>query len=173
MGTIRAASLVVLALAMVCALSAQTTAPTAPVAAATPAAIQNLYAAGVSYNLGAWPAVAGTGLYAHLVANTGTYAFTAVDVLPATIKPFTVNTNFGVGIAQQVAMIGKVPIFVPSSAGISFNGANTGWQWNAGALAAIKVKNSYYLMPTVRLVKSSVGGSGYQPIIGLLFGWGQ
>lgn len=168
MRTIRTASLVLSLLLVACAVPAQTAAP-----APAPSPLQNLYAAGASYNLGASPAVAGTGLYAHLVASTGTYAFTAVDVLPATIKPFTVNTNFGVGVAQQVATIAKIPIYIPSSAGISFNGANTGWQWNAGALAAFKLKSGYYLMPTVRLVKSSVGGSGYQPIIGLLVGWGQ
>lgn len=169
MRSLRIASLVLSMLIVACAVTAQTAAP-AP-AAATP--IQNLYAAGVSYNVGASPAVAGTGLYAHLVASPGTYAFTAVDVLPASTKPFTVNTNFGVGIAQQIATIGKIPIFVPTSAGVSFNGVNTGWQWNAGALAVIKLKGNYSLLPTVRLVKSSVGGSGYQPIVGLLFGWGQ
>lgn len=142
--------------------------------AATATEVQNMYAAGVSYNAGASPAVAGTGLYAHLVANTGTYAFTAVDVLPNTLKPLTVNTNFGVGVAQKVATIGSVPVYVPTAAGISFNGANTGWQWNVGALASIKLKGNYYLMPTVRLVKSSVSnGTGYQPIVGVLFGWGQ
>ena len=60
------------------------------------------------------------------------------------------------------------------AAGISFNGTNTGWQWNAGALASIKLKNNWFVMPNVRLLKSSVSnGAGYQPIVGVLFGWGQ
>jgi hypothetical protein len=149
------------------ALSAQTP--------ASASQLTNIYAAGASYNVGATPAVAGTGLYAHLlVPSTSTYAFTAVDVLPTTVKPFTVNTNFGAGIAQKLVTIGNVAVYLPTAAGISFNGTNTGWQWNTGGLASIHLKGNYYLMPNVRVVKSSVtSGTGYQPIIGVLFGWGQ
>lgn len=141
----------------------------------TPANVTNLYAAGVSYNHGATPQIAGTGLYARLIADgSGTYAFTVVDVLPNDVKPFTVTTNMGVGIAQKMFTIGKVPIFVPTSAGISVNGSNTGWQWSTGALASIKVKGNFRILPNVRLEKSSVSnGTGYQPIVGVLFGWGQ
>lgn len=152
---------------------AQTTPPPAPPPAAN---LQNIYAAGVSYSVGATPAVAGTGLYAHLIADStgGTYAFTAIDALPSTVKPFTVMTNVGAGIGQKVATIGKVAVYMPTAAGISFNGSNTGWQWSGGALAAIHLKGSYYLMPSARFLKSSVGnGSGYQPIIGVLLAWGQ
>ena len=146
--------------------------PKAP--APTEANLQNVYAAGVSWNNAGVPSVAGTGLYAHLLADTGTYAFTAVDALPNTLKPFTVTTNIGLGVAQKVVTIGTVPIYIPSSAGISFTGSNTGWQWNAGALGSIHLSGQYYLMPTVRIVKSSVSnGSGYQPIVGLLFAWGR
>ncbi len=143
-----------------------------PVAPAT--GLQNLYAAGASYSINAKPGVAGTGLYAHLVAGTGTYAFTAVDALPNTTKPFTVTSNIGVGIAQKLTTVGKVGIYLPTAAGISWSGANTGWQWNGGAAATIPLKNGYLLMPTVRFLKSSVsGGTGYQPIFGILFGWGK
>jgi hypothetical protein len=146
-------------------------------AALTPPAstgLQNLYAAGASYSVNATPAVAGTALYAHQVNASGTYAFTAIDAVPNTLKPFTVNTNVGAGVAQQVWTIGKIPIFMPTAAGISWNGSNTGWEWGSGALAAIPIKNGYYLMPSVRFLKSSVSnGSGYQPIIGVLFGWGK
>jgi hypothetical protein len=136
--------------------------------------VQNIYAAGVSYSVNASPAIAGTALYAHQVTDSGLYAFTAVDALPNTFKPLTVNTNIGIGVAQKVATLGRVPIYMPTAAGISWNGMNTGWQWNGGVLASIHIKNQYYLMPTVRFLKSSVSnGSGYQPIIGVLFGWGQ
>ena len=153
-------------------------AQTAPIANPVPvqasADVANLYAAGVSWNSSATPAIAGTGLYARKIADTGTYAFTAIDAVPNTLKPFTVTTNIGAGLAQRIVTIGKVPIFIPTAAGISFNGSNTGWQWNTGAMASIKLKGNYYLLPTVRLVKSSVSnGSGYQPIVGVLFGWGQ
>lgn len=136
--------------------------------------LQSLYGAGVSYSVNATPSVAGTALYARLIGDGGTYAFTAVDAVPNTLKPFTVNTNIGVGVGQKVATFGKIPVYMPTAAGISFNGSNTGWQWNGGVLVAIHIKDQYYLLPTVRFLKSSVSnGSGYQPIVGLLFGWGQ
>ncbi|MGP8225507.1 MAG: hypothetical protein ACLQGT_05065 [Terracidiphilus sp.] len=151
-----------------CTLAAQTNAPTE---------IQNIYAAGGSYSVNAQPAIAGTALYARNL-NTGaalpTFAFTVVDASPATLKPFTVTSNVGLGIAQQVLTLGKVPVYVPTAAGISWTGSNTGWQWNGGAIASIHIKGQYYLMPSVRFLKSSVsGGSGYQPILGLLFAWGK
>lgn len=140
--------------------------------------VTNLYGAGVSYNSGASPAVAGTALYAHkidaLKDSTGSYAFTVVDALPVSVKPFTVNTSFGAGIAQKVFTIGKVPVFVPTSAGISYNGSNTGWAWTTGGMAVINLKGNWKLLPNVRIVKSSVSaGAGYQPVAGIAIGWGQ
>lgn len=167
--------LLMIGLGAICAgrVSAQAaTMPTTTTTAST--GVQNLYGAGMSYSVNASPAVAGTALYAHQVNTSGTYAFTAVDATPATLKPFTVTSNIGVGVAQKITTFGKVSIFMPTSAGISWSGTNTGWQWNGGAVATIPLKNGYYLMPTVRFLKSSVSaGSGYQPIIGLLFGWGK
>ena len=137
--------------------------------------LTNIYAAGISFNNSGSPSIAGTGMYAHLIADgSGTYAFTVVDALPTSLKPFTVTSNFGAGIAQKVFTIGTVPIFIPTSAGISYNGSNTGWAWSTGALASIKVKNNWRVFPNVRIVKSSVSnGSGYQPIVGVMFGWGS
>lgn len=146
----------------------------APSYAQTATPLTNIYAAGISFNSSGSPSVAGTGLYARLVTGTGTYAFTVVDALPTSVKPFTVTSNFGAGIAQKIVTIGSVPIFIPSSAGVSFNGTNTGWAWSTGALASIRVKNNWRIFPNVRIVKSSVSnGAGYQPIIGVLFGWGH
>lgn len=147
----------------------------AQTAAPKPAVLSNIYAAGVSFNQSATPQIAGTGLYARIVdASTSTYAFTAIDALPASIKPFTVSTNIGAGIAQKVLTIGKAQVFIPTAAGISFNGSNTGWQWNGGALVSIPIKGQFRIMPVARFLKSSVsGGSTYQPIIGVLFGWGS
>ena len=134
----------------------------------------NVYGAGVSYNVGGSPAVAGTGMYAHLLADTGTYAFTVVDLLPNTQPKFTVSTNIGVGIAQKVAAIKNIPIYIPTTAGISIAGGNTGWAWSTGGMAVFSVKDNFKIMPNVRIVKSSVSnGTGYQPIIGVMFGWGQ
>lgn len=135
----------------------------------------NIYAAGLSFNQSASPAVAGTALYAHLLSDSsGTYAFTVVDALPTNVHPFTVTTNFGAGIAQKVFSIGTVPVYIPTAAGVSFNGTNTGWQWSTGALASIKLKGAWRIMPNVRIMKSSVSsGAGYQPIVGIMFGWGK
>lgn len=135
---------------------------------------QNLYMAGGSYSAGATPAVAGTALYAHHISDSAFYGFTMIDALPNTTKPFTVTTNVGAGVAVRVLAIGTVPIFMPTSAGISYTSNNVGWSWTTGAGAAIQVKPNWYIMPTVRVLKSSVAnGTGYQPIIGILFGYGK
>lgn len=159
------------------AYPASTEAPAPAAATATttaPASPANLYAAGVAYNPGASPSVAGTALYAHEVGTSGTYAFTAVDALPESLKPFTVTTNVGAGIAQKVATLDGVAIFAPTSAGISWSGGNTGWQWTGGGIAAIPVRTNYYILPSLRFLKSSVsGGSGYQLIAGIAFGGGK
>lgn len=141
--------------------------------------VANLYMAGVSYNTGGTPAVAGSALYAHQINTSGTYAFSMFDALPTTYKPFVVTTNIGAGIAQRVATVAGVSIFMPTSAGISFSGTNTGWSWSTGVGAPFKLHantdgSSWYVMPNVRVLKSSVaGGTGYQPIFGALIGWGK
>jgi hypothetical protein len=135
----------------------------------------NIYAAGASFNQSASPQVAGTALYAHLLSDgSGTYGFSVYDALPQSTSPFTVTSNIGAGISQKLFTVGSVNFYAPTAAGISFSGSNTGWQWNTGLLASIHLKNNWRLMPNVRVIKSSVsGGSGYQPVIGFLVGWGQ
>ncbi len=141
--------------------------------------VSNLYLGGASYSAGASPAFAGSALYAKQVNASGTYAFTMIDALPATTKPFTVTTNVAIGIAQRVATIDGFSIFVPTAAGISYTGTNTGWACSTGVGVPFKFRTSkdggaWYLMPTARVLKSSVNsGSGYQPVIGLLVGWGK
>lgn len=138
---------------------------------------KNVYAAGASFNSGATPTVAGTALYARLVSDgTDTYAFSVIDVLPNSTKPFTVTTDISAGIAQKLFSLGKVPVYCPTSAGVSFNGMNTGWSWSTGAMASIRLKknSNWRVFPVVRVARSNVsGGSGVQPIVGVLFGWGQ
>jgi hypothetical protein len=95
--------------------------------------VSNLYVAGGSYNHGATPAVAGTALYAHEIGTSSTYAFTMIDALPTTTKPFAVTSNIAVGVAQRVARIGPVSVFIPTAAGVSFSGTNLGWAWTTGA----------------------------------------
>lgn len=143
--------------------------------AQTPAPIQNLYGLGLSYSTGATgaQAVAGSAIYAHHLTDNGTYAFTAIDAVPNTVHPFTVNTNIGIGVAQKVATINKWDVFTPVAAGFTFNGSNAGWHWDGGAMMPIPFKNGYYFLPSVRFLKASIGGSGIQPILGLGFGWGK
>lgn len=138
--------------------------------------VSNVYAGGVSWNSTATPAVAGTVIYAHAVDASGTFAFTAIDAIPTSTKPFTVTTNVGVGVAQHVFSIGKIPIYIPTTAGISWSGSNTGWAWSTGGLASIKLgkKTSWHIFPMVRVVRSNVSsGSGFQPIVGVAFGWAK
>ncbi|SEG56204.1 hypothetical protein SAMN05421819_3552 [Bryocella elongata] len=153
--------------------------------ASTGSSVTNLYAAGASFNQGATPAVAGSALYAHQLTISpdsyagGTYAFTMLDILPNGTKPFTVSTNISAGIAQRVATIAGHDVLAPTSAGISFTGVNTGWAWSTGVAVPLRFKpksdgSAWFLVPTVRVIKSSVGGgTGYQPVIGLMFGWGK
>lgn len=153
-------------------VSAAASAQTAPVQAVTDR--ENLYMAGLSYNSGANKPIAGTALYARNISDVGTYAFTMIDVLPVTVKPFTVTSNIGAGIAQKAFSIGKFPVFVPTAVGISWSGQDTSYQWSTGAGVPIEIKGTnWYLMPNVRLFKSGLPGGSYQPILGVLFGWGQ
>jgi hypothetical protein len=140
-----------------------------------PQEVSNLYMGGASYSPAGTPSTAGSAMYAHAVNNSGTYAFTMIDALPASYKPFTVTTDVGVGIAQNIFTVGRVPVFVPTAAGISYTGSNVGWTWSSGVGFPLQYrKSNWYIMPTIRILKSSVTGStGYQPIIGILFGWGQ
>lgn len=136
--------------------------------------VSNLYLAGGSYSQGASPSFAGTGFYAHRLNDSGTYAFTMIDALPASSKPFTVTTNVGVGVAQRVVTIAGFPVFVPTSLSISYNSQNVGWAYSTGAGVPFRIKGSkWFAMPTARVLKSNVSGAGYQPVIGILFGTGS
>jgi hypothetical protein len=137
-----------------------------------PADGNNIYAVGANYSINAQPGIAGSLLYARqMLPDSDTWAFTNADFVPNTVKPFTVTNNVGAGIAQRVAILGNVPVYCISGAGVSWSGTNTGFEFNGGCMATIKLKNGLLLMPAGRFLKSSVSnGSGYQPIIGLYVG---
>lgn len=137
---------------------------------------QNLYFAGASADTNGH--VSGSALWAHSVNSVGTYAFTAVDFIPASVKPFTVTTNVAVGISQKIATIDGVSFYAPTSAGISFTGTNTGLAWSTGIGAPIKLHTdkrgfNWYAMPTVRWGQSTAVSGGITPIFGILFGGGS
>jgi hypothetical protein len=138
----------------------------------------NLYAAGAAWNQSGNSPVAGSALYARLVSQESkTYAFTVVDILPISKKPFTVTTNIGVGVAQKAFNLYGVSFYVPASAGVSITDANTGWAWTGGVLADYQLKKggkltNLHFQPNVRWVKSSVSnGSSYQLIPGAWLGY--
>jgi len=130
------------------------------------------YAGGLSYSVNADKPIAGTALQAKSFNDSGTFEFAAFDAVPNTLKPFTVTNNVAIGIAQRLVIADKFTTYVTTGAGPSWNGPNFGWSWNAGGLIPIHVKGPWYVAPTFRFTKSSVSnGTGYQPIIGVLFGW--
>lgn len=145
----------VLALAFAC--SAQTATP-----------VQNFFGGGVSFNNSGTPSIAGTAFYAKSVNDgSGTYSFTVFDALPNSLKPLTVTTNVGTGIAQKVFCVSGVCIYAPITAGFSWQGSNLGWNWTGGFIAPIKLKKGWYVAPAIRFAKSSVSnGTGYQLIPG-------
>lgn len=141
----------------------------------------NIYSIGGSYNNGVTPSYAVTAMYAKLLnADAGTYGFTVLDILPISVKPATISTNIGVGIAQRVLTLPNgVNIFAPVDAGVSITGTNTGWSWTGGLLADYNLKKKgiptvYHLQPNVRFIKSSVSnGADYQLIGGFNFAFGS
>lgn len=158
------------------AISVQAQTAAAPPATATTTTLPaSFYAAGASYNPGASPSYATTLLLAKAVTVAGTsqLAFTVVDVLPVNLKTLTVSTNIGIGDAVKLATIAGHTVYAPTSAGISYTGSNTGWNWTTGVAVPVKIRadKSWYAVPNVRVLKSSV--SGYQLVPGVLFGWGQ
>jgi hypothetical protein len=172
----------ILVTAVIGALLVPCAAQTAPPAA--PAESANLYGLGLSYNnASADSPVAGTLLYAHKLNDSGTYGFTVVDALPASSvavsgkKVFnfsTVTTNVGIGVAQKIATIGKLPIYGIASSGFSWTGQNSGWNYSGGGMTHIRFKNSAWgLAPNIRFAKSNVSGAGIQLIPGVMLTYNQ
>jgi hypothetical protein len=133
----------------------------------------NIFTAGLSYNSGAAPNVAGTAMYDRLVSGSSTYAFTVLDMFPG--SKGAVLTNLSTGVAQKVVTIAGYPIFTLGGVGGSFTGSNAGWNWNTGVQTIIPLKtgSTWMFMPSLRFVSPSVGTPGVVPIVGLQVGWGQ
>ena len=139
----------------------------------------NLYSFGASWNQSASATVAqqfaGTAMYARKQTEKGTYAFTALDIVPTSVTPITVTTQTSIGVAQRVMAVGGWNFYMTAAAGPSWTGTNTGWAWIAGGLASHPIgKTGWSVMPNVRTIKSSVNNnSGYQLIIGVMVGFGN
>ena len=134
----------------------------------------NIYALGGSWNQSASTETsqqfAATALYARKQSEAGTYAFTAIDIVPTSVQPITLTTQTSVGVAQRVLGLGGWTIYATVAAGPSWTGMNTGWAWLAGGMASHPLgKTDWKVAPNVRTIKSSVNNnSGYQIIIGAL-----
>lgn len=136
----------------------------------TPAADTDIFGAGATFN----GSFAFTGLYARLVAND-TYAFTVADAVPTGVKPaVTTDVSVSVGVARRFATIGSTKFYIPTAAGPTFSGKNTGWNWSTGLLASVPIgSGGFRLMPNVRVLKSSISENGYSWMGGFMFGWGK
>lgn len=157
-------------LALSASLCAQSTTPGATRSTTREDSAEFL-AAGLSVNPRASSAIAGTGLFARHLSRDA-FAFTTLDALPD--KRGGIETNFSVGVAEKVFEFRSIPVFVPAEIGLSYEGSHEGWDWSTGVLLAVKAGKHLYVFPTVRVEKSNVSeGTGVQPIIGVLFGWGQ
>jgi hypothetical protein len=139
----------------------------------------NLYAVGGSWNQSASGITAqqyaATAMYARAQTAAGTYAFTAIDLVPTSMTPVTLTTQTSVGIAQRVLSVAGWNIYATAASGPSWTGTNTGWAWLAGGMASHAVgKGNWRVMPNVRAIKSSINNnSGVQLIIGVMVGFGQ
>ena len=139
----------------------------------------NLYAVGGSWNQSASSVTsqqyAATVMYARSQTERGTYAFTALDLVPTSVAPITLTTQTSVGIAQRVLAVGGWNIYATAASGPSWTGTNTGWAWIAGGMASKAIgTKGWRIMPNIRTIKSSVNGnSGVQLIIGVMAGYGS
>ena len=139
----------------------------------------NVYGFGGSWNQSASSQTsqqfAATAMYARAQTQAGTYAFTAIDLVPTSIQPITLTTQASVGIAQRFVTLGTWKLYGTAAAGPSWTGTNSGWAWIAGGMATHQIgKTQWKVMPNIRTVKSSVSNnSGYQLIIGVMVGLGN
>ena len=144
-------------------------------AQATPTDPLNIWGVGVSWNQSASSDAsqqfAGTAFYAREQNTKGTYAFNVIDAVPTSFKPFTTVTNIGVGLGQRLVTVGSWNLYGTATAGPSWSGQSTGWDWSGGALATHPIKGKWWFGGNARIIRSSVNNnSGNQYIFGFLIG---
>lgn len=131
-----------------------------------------IWALGLSIAPQSSPAIAGTAMWAKELGNSQHFAFAVADVLPTTKRPFLIENNFGIGIAEKAFHIRRVAFFVPLSLDVSDSGRAVGWAWSAGGMASLPWREHWHLLPNLRVVHSDVSNnSGAQLILGLMIGW--
>ena len=139
----------------------------------------NVYAFGGSWNQSVSSQTsqqfAATVMYARSQTQSGTYAFTALDIVPTSVQPVTLTNQTSIGIGQRVLTLAGWRAYLTGATGPSWTGTNAGWAWIVGGMATHAIgKGGWMIMPNVRTIKSSVNNnSGYQLILGAMFGFGR
>ena len=135
-----------------------------------------LYGVGLAGSPSATPPVAGMGLFAKQVTGT-TYSATLFQVIPNNQQKFTVTSNIGTGIAQQLFVIPgtNYAVYGMATGGVSWQSSNVGVSFSGAATVPFRYKQSnWYVLPFVGWNKSSVAnGTGYQLTAGTIVSWGK
>ena len=132
---------------------------------------ENFVAAGMAWNQYANPQVSGTLLYAKKANDSGTYSFSMVDVISKSEGQFSTATSISTGFAQHVLDFGKVRVFAVTTVGVLAGGDNIGYSWTGGGCFTVGLGKGWSLMPSVRVLKSSL--TDFQPVIGVAIGFGK
>ena len=135
-----------------------------------------------TYNPTATPGGSLTGAYSHLLSQSGTYSFSAVDV---TFGSATTTTAKGVsglvsrvqvattsGLAQRLTSLMGFDVYGIGTAGLTTvaGGGTTGFVASGGFLAVHPLKKGW----TVDLHARTIAGTGSpQYVLGLGFGFGK
>jgi hypothetical protein len=131
----------------------------------------DLVAAGASLNTFSSPPISGNVAYAHRLSG-GTYSYTVVDMTSKLSSPFTLQTSTSTGVAQYLMTFGPARVYALGTAGIAAGGTNTGVVITGGTAIIIPIgKTSYSLIPSLRVLKSSIFDR--QEVYGLALGFGK
>lgn len=135
---------------------------------------REIWAAGLSISPESSPPVAGTAMWARQIRDSNHYTFTVVDILATNRRPYAIENNVGIGVAERAFTIHHYAVFVPVSLDVSDSGPHLGWSWSAGGMVVIPWRAHWHWLPNLRVVHSNVSnGSGTQLLLGLMIGWEQ
>ena len=146
--------------------------------------LTNLYGAGAAFAPGTGQPYAATAFEAHLMTGN-TYTFTDFIMVPTKVSNTVTNAdgttttttqtvfskNIGVGIAQKLFDLGKYPVYTTGTAGPSWTGSDTTWQFQYGVTVPIRIKTSnFFVMP---VITGNSSGNGTQAMYQICFAYGK
>lgn len=129
----------------------------------TPVQPNDIYGAGAAFAPGTGQPYAATAFEAHNISGNS-YTFTDFILVPTKVTNSVTNPdgtvttktnivfskNIGVGVAQKLFDMGKYPLFTTGTAGPSWTGSDTTWQFQYGVTVPIRIKKSnFFIMPVV------------------------